>query len=359
MHAESYINNLCEDFSNGRIIGSMCNPLCRSNKIFDINCQSIKYGNYFVLKAIWNRKQILLKTCDRVSPFHWYDNGELKYPTQNQFYSSLRAMIRSKLNLDLSYKDIISINRLYAKGTDLTQDKIGIDMASALMQNNEFLHFSVYSDKDVFPQILGTCGLTYAIEYLRPVHFTSAILSSGDITREEWSERLKIAIKIMDLLQEFDDSFHEPIYLCNMQLHHFGLTKDTAKVKYLNVDYIFPRSKLNEMILRNYCTEDEDCDYFNCRSKCHKNQCSQGVTNNNVQIVCEKIFLGWASKNIIVPGLLMSDYTPTELAIILRQCSNPIQSEEKARVGADNTIKKKLYDVLIEIESSLITQRTV
>ena len=82
-------------------------------------------------------------------------------------------------------------------------------------------------------------------------------------------------------------------------------------------------------------------------------KCSHYVSNSNLQIVCEKIFLGWRMSNtVLIPGLLMTQHTPSELATILRQCANPKSEFGKPR-DRDEEIKKRLYNILVEIEQSV------
>jgi len=73
-----------------------------------------------------------------------------------------------------------------------------------------------------------------------------------------------------------------------------------------------------------------------------------------LQVVCEKIFLGWTlSGTVIVPGLLMSQHTPSSLAALLRLCANPDTDLNSPRAAVSEDIKRRLYATLIEMEQAL------
>lgn len=74
-----------------------------------------------------------------------------------------------------------------------------------------------------------------------------------------------------------------------------------------------------------------------------------------VQIVCEKLFVGWTmSGTVVVPGLLMSPRTSSSLSALLRLCSNPdSETNDLARSPASDHTRKRLYTVLSEMYSSL------
>lgn len=205
-----------------------------------------------------------------------------------------------------------------------------------------------------FPQLLGTCGSYFAVEYVEPVEEIPSILALED-TREDWARKLRIAILILDLLDELETSFKEPLYLCDVKIEHFGLAKGGSRMKYLDLNNVYPKSVVVKTI-GTTCTKDKDCELYDCKSYCNKNTntCGQSISSSNLQIVCEKIFLGWRmSGRVLVPGLLMAPHTPSELASILRQCANPDGDTSKSKASSTQEIKKRLYNTLVEMEQSI------
>ena len=56
-----------------------------------------------------------------------------------------------------------------------------------------------------------------------------------------WSERVTHAISILDLLEELENVFDEPAYLCDTKPEHFGLGK-YDRIKILDVDHLHLKS---------------------------------------------------------------------------------------------------------------------
>lgn len=349
----------CNLYEQGLAIGSLCAPLCVSKDIHSLTCHSFQAAKEAVFSAEWHNIKLVFKSVSTdVQPVHWYDNGVLKYPTEKEFLQTIRTIVKRKLNLTLAYDTALRLARLKPsyEEKDIVKRRQEMDSLWHLLQDNEYLLSTIFTDKDIFPQLIGTCGPYFAVEYLEPVPFSSAIFTMGD-TLEEWGQRLKFALQILELLDELETSFREPFHLCDIKLDHFGYIKNRKKLKFIDLDEAFPRTVISSLFKEiNNCWVDDDCEFLDCRSSCNKttNKCRTAIGNNNIQIVCEKIFLGWRMSNtIIVPGLLMSQHTPSELASILRQCANPDGISGKVRKMPDDEIRKRLYTVLFEIEQSV------
>ncbi|CAH0546950.1 unnamed protein product [Brassicogethes aeneus] len=359
LQAWQHVKKMCQLYEDGFAIGSLCAPLCVTKDIHSLTCHSFQATKEAVFSAEWHNIRLVFKSVPKdFQSIHWFDNGVVKYPTEKEFLSTIRTIVKNKLNLTLSYETAVRLSRLkpsYEEKDRLKRQK-EIDNLWFLLQDNEYLLSALFTDKDVFPQLLGTCGPYYVVEYLNKVPDISSLLTLSD-NREDWGRRLKISIQILDLLDELETGFREPFHLCDIKLEHFGLVKGGNKLKFIDLDGVLPKSVINNFIKEiESCEKDDDCDFYDCRSKCNKKtkKCSNYVANNNLQIVCEKIFLGWRmSKSVIVPGLLMSQHTPSELAYILRQCANPENDQSKARTSPKDEVKKRLYNVLSEIEQTV------
>lgn len=283
-----------------------------------------------------------------VQALHWHDNGVLKYPTEKEFVSIIRGLARSKLNVTLSVNIIKLLSKLNSANKETVLEKRHKEMSNlwVLLLDNEYLRTTVYAERDVFPQLIGTCGPYFAVEHLEPVPDIPAFPTLN----EGWAERLRTAILIMELLDELDTGFAEPLHLCDVKLHHFGFAKDGTRLKYLDLSNVHPRSVVDSLISRiDRCSTDEECEVGDCRGRCDEGRgsCRAAVTNCNLQTVCEKIFLGWRmSGRVMVPGLLMSQRTPAELAAVMRQCADP------RRTAPDEEIRRRLYNILVEMEQA-------
>lgn len=307
----------------------------------------------------WHQTKLVFKTSRNVvQNLHWYDNGIKKYPTEREFRSIIRGIIQAKLNMSLSHENAVRMSRLKPTYEELDIEKRQQEMDNLwpLVQDNEYLLSALFTDKDVFPQLLGTCGLYFAVEYLEPVQGVSTMLSTTD-DRDEWGRRLKLSVLIMELIDELDSAFREPFHLCDIKLSHFGMPKEATRLKFIDLNAVYPRSVVNKIVHSpEYCSNDDDCDFYDCRARCdlETKRCSDTVTNNNLQIVCEKLFLGWTMNNkVIVPGLLMSQHTPSSLAAVLRQCANPDSESNQPRAATPDDVRRRLYNILVEIEQSV------
>lgn len=347
-------------YESGRAVGSFCAALCTTKDIHSFTCHSFRATKEAVFSAEWHNTRLVFKSvATNIQSLHWYDNGVQKYPTEKEFLSTIRAIVKNKLNESLDHDAIVRLSQLKPSyiETDYTKRHREMDNLWMLLQDNEYLLSAMFTDKEVFPQLLGTCGPYFAVEYMESIQDVSSLLTVSD-SREDWGRRLKISLQILDLLDELETGFREPFYLCDVKLKHFGAVKQTNKLKFLDLTGIYPRSVIGNVIASNpYCEKDEDCDFYDCRSRCLKTnrKCANSVSNNNLQIICEKIFLGWRLSNtVIVPGLLMSQHTPSELASVLRRCANPENEDSgQPRSVPDDEIKKRLFNVLVDVEESV------
>lgn len=354
-----HVKRMCELYAAGRAIGSVCAPLCTNDAINNINCHSFRSTKEAVFSGEWHKTRLVFKTAaSEVHDLHWHDNGVVKYPTEAEFLSTVRAIVRNKFNITISKDTAQRLSRLkpmYIE-TDVKKRQQELENIWMLIQDNEYLLSAIFSERDIFPQLLGTCGPYFAVEYLEPIQGLSSFLTFEE-NKEEWAIRLRTAIQIVELIEELENSFQEPFHLCDIKLEHFGVVKEGSRMKFIDLVGVFPRSAINSIIKElNACDVDDDCEFFDCRSTCDvkTHRCSNQVTNSNLQIVCEKIFLGWRMSNtVMIPGLLMTPHTPAELASILRQCANPSSEFGKSRMAPDEEIKKRLYNILIEIEQSV------
>ncbi|XP_056635687.1 divergent protein kinase domain 1C [Diorhabda carinulata] len=358
LQAWSHVSKLCNLYENGVAIGSLCAPLCITRDIHSLTCHSFEATKEAVFSAEWHDTRLVFKSVPKnIQSIHWFDNGLVRYPSEKEFLQTIRTIVKNKFNLTLAYDTAIRLSRLkptYEEKNKMKRRK-EMDNLWMLLQDNEYLLSALFAEKDVFPQLLGTCGPYYAVEYLEPIPAMSSFLTASD-SMENWGKRLKLGVLILDLLEKLETKFREPFHLCDLKIEHFGLIKNQNALKFIDLDGVLPKSVVNSIIRDvDYCKSDNDCDFIDCRSRCETgNKCSNYVTNDNLQIVCEKIFLGWRMSNtVLVPGLLMSQHTPSELASLLRQCANPESEEGKPRTAPDIETKKRLYNALSEIEQTV------
>ncbi|GLV45847.1 uncharacterized protein CBL_11644 [Carabus blaptoides fortunei] len=327
LEAWHHVKRACRLYEHGVAIGSFCRPLCSTHDIHSLTCHSFRQGKEAVFSAEWHQTKLVFKTSRNViQNLHWYDNGVKKYPSEREFRAIIRGIIHAKLNMTLSHENAVRLSRLKPsyEEHDIPKRQQEMDNLWPLVQDNEYLLSALYTDRDVFPQLLGTCGLYFAVEYLEPVQGVSTMLSTSD-GQDDWGRRLKLAVMIMELIDELDSSFREPFHLCDIKLNHFGMPKGGTRLKFIDLDTVYPRSVVNKIIKNtDSCSSDEDCDFYDCRARCDMDS-----------------------------RLLMSQHTPSSLAAVLRQCANPESESSKPRGTTPDDIRRRLYNILVEIEQSV------
>ena len=110
----------------------------------------------------------------------------------------------------------------------------------SLIQDNEYVLSRLYASLDVFPTLMGTCGGFFAVEGLEPLSYPTYM---AKLSFNQWAQRVSVALAMLDLLDELENVFEEPIHLCDVKPEHFGIS-DFGKVKVLDLDSVFLKSYL-------------------------------------------------------------------------------------------------------------------
>ncbi|XP_046746613.1 divergent protein kinase domain 1C isoform X2 [Diprion similis] len=367
LEAWSHVSRVCSSHSSGTAAGILCGPLCSEKRIHSLACETLHAGKEAVFSAHWETTRLVFKASriqsnsDQSESLFWTDTDGIKhFPSEEEFADMIRDLITNNLNLTITDEQLKRLSRLRRHHVETNPTRRNLEMENVwpLLQENEYILSIIYEDRDVFPQLIGTCGTFFAVEYVKPIQTPTGVLALSD-SKPEWAKRLKLAVMILDLLEEFDSNFVEPFHLCDVKINHFGLPPGGQRLKFLDLDAVFSRTALTRLLADGRsCERHEDCDFFDCRSFCSsKHKCESPVVNNNLQIICEKIFLGWTlSGTIIIPGLLMSQHTTSTLAVMLRQCANPAGDVTNLpRAAVPDGLKSRLYNMLSEMEQQFNT----
>lgn len=186
-----------------------------------------------------------------------------------------------------------------------------------LMQDHEFLTSVIFENLNLFPEISGTCGMYYSMQYLEPL--TDNAMWPFRLT---WRKRLWKALDIVKYLRHLETAWKEPLHLCDVKHDHFGWTSE-EKVKFMDLDSVLSESSLQKsMESTPHCDDNTDCSYFDCKGRCHlrTSKCELERTNTNLQVVCDKIFLGNTEGLLSLYGLLVSHEANEELVEALELC---------------------------------------
>lgn len=343
----------CTSFSNGAAAGNLCNELCQPEIVPSLACHDY-YEKSTVFSVQWNHTNIVFKSAKKSSQTeiqNWPDTGGNFYQSENYYSYLIKTAIKLKFNISITNVEALKLLYLYF-GFKWPHKSREIENIRTLIEDNEYLALILYDRFNVFPKLVGTCGTLYAVQKLNTVSGYWHLMTLYD-SHDEWIKRIKLAIKIIEFLVRLENGLPEPLLICNVKMTHFGMTDDFKKVMYLDLDSVHPVSIAGQITGDgSECKSHSDCDFINCRSFCNliTLKCQHGVVNNNLQIVCERIFLGWfMSGKVMVPGLLMGPHTPHVLIQLLEECANPAGETGTPRAPASKEIGKRLHDLLLHI----------
>ena len=82
------------------------------------------------------------------------------------------------------------------------------------------------------------------VEALEPLSFPPRYFAK--LSFNQWAQRVSVTLAILDLLDELENVFEDPVHLCDVKPEHFGIS-DFGKVKVLDLDSVFLKSHLGKL----------------------------------------------------------------------------------------------------------------
>ncbi|RVE44260.1 hypothetical protein evm_011103 [Chilo suppressalis] len=341
-----HMQEICSNYKYGKSIGNLCADLCGPDGISSISCHTFYKEKDQVFSGIWRNYSLIFKSSKQVTHLK-----ESLLQSEDKFTLLIRNNVKLRFNISIDTVDAkrMSLIQYNQKGLSRYIEK---ENAWSLLQSNEYLALTLYEKYDIFPKLFGSCGTIYAVQKLNTVTGFWLSMTFSD-SRDDWQRRVRISLMILDYLLLLEERLPEPLHLCDIRLNNFGVTDDFKKVMYLDLDSVHPASVANSFTGNGAkCMKHSDCDHFDCRSFCNliTFKCQFGVVNNNLQMVCERIFLGWVlSGKMMVPGLLLGPRTPRVLTELLEICANPVSESGTPRAPAKKDIRNRLYDLLTHL----------
>uniref|UniRef100_T1I8M9 PIP49_C domain-containing protein n=1 Tax=Rhodnius prolixus TaxID=13249 RepID=T1I8M9_RHOPR len=350
---------MCFDYGQKPLHGDLCPIICSAKTgVESVSCvRSQRAGGARGSKSIFTAKlragggtTVMFKSFNLLGPL---DQEILSWAQNEKNVASVPSPVSDPIARDtsllLNFSNIHFSCILHLQLCFFRQPRL--NRSDPLMHDNSYLLIRYYADRDIFPQLVGYCGQFYVTEHLHSALDSEVIDDSS--TMESWAKRVHLAVELLQLIELIDQ---ENLLMCQVTPSMFGLTA-SGKVKIMDLDLTLPKALVNSLTSSGKsCSSDYDCSFYDCKSTCslEANKCIFPVINTNLQIVCEKIFLGWSMPGrLLVPGLLMSVHTPMSLASLLRQCAHYSHSQEIAA-----HIATRLSDTLAEIDNTLEQHRT-
>ena len=164
----------------------------------------------------------------------------------------------------------------------LKYSKINKENDLIIFEQKEFVFLAAFRNLTHIPRLLGACRSMYAVEHATPL---SDMFPNFSASKVNYNLRLKIAIGLLDLLAEFRTTELGQLNICNVKKSDFGVTKED-KVVIIDNDMIFTKTILDDYMSQPKCKMDQDCDFFDCKSKCDMKigKCTKQMKTNNLQV---------------------------------------------------------------------------
>lgn len=268
--------------------------------------------NYYEGKAIvygyLNDRQVVLKTkhtdlTDRERlGFVSSEQKKVSLPDPTEFINMVRFTVQSAFGLEpvtgnekliakLWHADTTHPMQLFLKTYEKNSENSLLQEAAmkslwSLLQQDEYLFLQYFSDNQFLPNIHGSCGHVYAMEYAPSTGvLESTIFQWSGVHAFTWAERADIARRLLDLVKSMEADYHEALYMCDVKGGNFGIANNGV-VKPIDVDTVFFHSKLVQTFKDTTCSVNKDCDFFDCLGVCdkQKGRCTDSVLNNNLQV---------------------------------------------------------------------------
>ncbi|XP_057554203.1 divergent protein kinase domain 1C [Hippopotamus amphibius kiboko] len=295
---------LCQDYRGGALGGDLCEDLCVAGRLRYRRCLYYERGKK-VLQADWRGRPVVLKSKQEAFPSlpplglpdEQPEAGGQDVP-EAELLLLAAGEVRSALGLE---PPAGGLGRL-GLGLGRRGPRRRGQLASlwALLQQEEFVLLSLLRGRSPHaPPVLGSCGHFYAVEHLAagsPRHRALFPLDGAARGGRGRARALSgVALSFLDMVRHFEHDFSHRLHLCDVKPENFAIRSDFTVVA-IDVDMAFFEPKMREILEQN-CTGDEDCNFFDCFSKCdlRVHRCGAQRTNSNLQVVCDKIFRHWFS----------------------------------------------------------------
>ncbi|KAF4532101.1 hypothetical protein B566_EDAN006195 [Ephemera danica] len=317
-------------------------------KQINMNCQPLHAGKELVFSAVLDGMPLVFKSSKRTSmpdirtKLFWEDEHGLRYyPNEEEFSNMIASLIQTEMNVTTSHEEVQKLSQLGPVPTRTELRHIEMQNLWELLQDHEYLAIRLFAEQEIFPNLVGSCGGFFAVEYAE--HLSIGVI--WDHEDDTWSERLRDSMLILELLERLESTASSPLRFCDVHSQHFGKSFDGTKIMILDGDSVVTKTMADVLSGDGQtCKDHRECRYFDCHAACEHGKCVSPSVNNNLQSVCENVFLGhkWGGA-MLVPGLLASPHASPALQALLRLCAHP-HGEEGIKHGTPDDIRERLQD---------------
>ncbi|XP_027950670.1 divergent protein kinase domain 1B isoform X1 [Eumetopias jubatus] len=313
----------CDQYRKGIISGSICQDLCNLHKVEWRTCLSSVPGQQ-VYSGLWQGKEVTIK-CGieegldpkaRSDPAPRQELVLFDKPTRGTSIKEFREMTLSFLKANLG--DLPSLPALVGQVllmADFNKDsRVSLAEAKsvwALLQRNEFLLLLSLQEEHA-SRLLGSCGDLYVTEgvphgswhgaalppLLRPLLPPALHTALQRWLGPAWPWRAKIAIGLLEFVEELFHGAYGTFYMCETTLANVGYTAK-YDFKMADLQQVAPEATVRRFLQGRHCERSSDCTYGrDCRAPCDKlmRQCKGDLIQPNLAKVCELL------RDYLLPG---------------------------------------------------------
>ncbi|XP_063570610.1 divergent protein kinase domain 1B isoform X2 [Pongo abelii] len=369
---------ICDQYRKGIISGSVCQDLCELHMVEWRTCLSVAAGQQ-VYSGLWRDKDVTIKcgieeTLDSKARSDVAPRRELVLfdkPTRGTSIKEFREMTLSFLKGSseaslprcpppsspgapkaarrqevclaaatqasrANLGDLPSLPALVGQVllmADFNKDnRVSLAEAKsvwALLQRNEFLLLLSLQEKEHASRLLGYCGDLYLTEgvphgawhaaalppLLRPLLPPALQGALQQWLGPAWPWRAKIAIGLLEFVEELFHGSYGTFYMCETTLANVGYTA-TYDFKMADLQQVAPEATVRRFLQGRRCEHSADCTYGrDCRAPCDRlmRQCKGDLIQPNLAKVCALL------RGYLLPGAPAD--LREELGTQLRTCT--------------------------------------
>ncbi|KAL4839314.1 hypothetical protein H8958_019718 [Nasalis larvatus] len=348
---------LCQDYRGGALAGDLCEDLCVAGKLLFQRCLHYNRGKK-VLQADWRGRPVVLKSKEEAfssfPPLSLLEEeageGGQDIP-EAELLLMVAGEVKSALGLELSNSSLGP----WWPGRRGPRWRGQLASLWALLQQEEYVYFSLLQDLSphVLP-VLGSCGHFYAVEFLAagsPHH--RALFPLDQVPGAPGGGQAKaisdIALSFLDMVNHLTVTFPTVS------------TSATSSRKTLPSGATSQKPSTGGGELRRTMREDGLrggdavlklpmlCDKCDLRV----NKCGAQRVNNNLQVICDKIFRHWFSAPL--KSSAVSFQLQLQLQEAVQECADPEVPSGNTRRDAPSVfwkLRRLLQATLRELQEA-------
>ena len=242
----------------------MCKPLCETKEIRFTKCLGAHLLKLHVFEAEWDGQPVIIKSIrpykhhrDRVRFLNQfrlmgYDPAKLPVPASveiapNAKLSSKQFIEQANATLfyGLAGKTYTNSTRKLLEQVILQCDLHGdgilekeeIEKCWRIIETEEYVIATLLEGHPSLFHLLGICGELYAEDFATPLDSLQYLGSEAlMIQKRSWKFRAKLALAILDMLDELEKTPYGPLHYCDVKESNIGIVESNGRLIAKSID---------------------------------------------------------------------------------------------------------------------------